>query len=501
MPNTIAYIVLLSWPLVSLLMFRRMPPLRALIWTILGGYLFLPSRTGFDFPMLPTIDKALVPSLTAAVLLMQTEKREKRMARNAARRARQVAVLAGQAPSQVDEGSEDATGNAPRRKSRMTRMKSRLGPLTTTILIILLALPVGVFLTNQEALSFTRTFIPGVGLYDVFSMSMKYGVLILPFLIGRKYLTSPDAGRELLRAFVWGGLLYFPLILIELKMSPQLNTWIYGFFPHNFLQHTRGDGYRPIVFLDHGLRVAIFMCMSCLAAATLCRLQPSRKLKLATLVLILGVICTKSATAMLILIVLLPMVMLASRASQAIFAGMIATTVLVYPLLRGADLIPTEAILERAQAINPERAHSLSIRFLNEDRLLRRANEKPYFGWGPWGRSRLYNEKGEDYAKTDGIWVILMGVGGWFGYLAQFGLLCLPLVAGIARRNIDPVIPALSLVMAANLIDMIPNSSLSPLSWLIAGALTGLMINAVDIRSVVSSRRRRPGWSSRQTTA
>ena len=42
MPNTTAYLVLAAWPCVALVLFRRLPVERALIWTLLGGYLVLP---------------------------------------------------------------------------------------------------------------------------------------------------------------------------------------------------------------------------------------------------------------------------------------------------------------------------------------------------------------------------------------------------------------------------------------------------------------------------
>ena len=39
-PNIIAYLVLALWPFVAWQLWRRLDPGRALIWTILGGYLF-----------------------------------------------------------------------------------------------------------------------------------------------------------------------------------------------------------------------------------------------------------------------------------------------------------------------------------------------------------------------------------------------------------------------------------------------------------------------------
>ena len=48
MPNPIAYMMLLIWPIVCLGLFRNLPLQRALIWSILGGYLFLPPLAEFN---------------------------------------------------------------------------------------------------------------------------------------------------------------------------------------------------------------------------------------------------------------------------------------------------------------------------------------------------------------------------------------------------------------------------------------------------------------------
>ena len=58
---------------------------------------------------------------------------------------------------------------------------------------------------------------------------------------------------------VAAGLWYSLLILVETRFSPQLHTWLYGFFPHSFLQQKRFGGFRAVVFLGHGLVVAMFV--------------------------------------------------------------------------------------------------------------------------------------------------------------------------------------------------------------------------------------------------
>ena len=80
-------------------------------------------------------------------------------------------------------------------------------------------------------------------------------------------------------------------------------------------------------------------------------------------------------------------------------------------------------MLDAANSISEERAESLRVRFDNEQQLLERASQRFLFGWGRWGRSRIYDEYGKDISLTDGRWVITLGQFGVLGFLAEFGLL------------------------------------------------------------------------------
>ena len=80
---------------------------------------------------------------------------------------------------------------------------------------------------------------------------------------------------------------------------------------------------------------------------------------------------------------------------------------------------------------------------------------------------------------ADGAWIIQIGTFGWLGYVAEFGLLCLPLwllgrealVQGSAAFSAP--VAGLALIFAFNMLDLLPNVTLVPVSWLIAGALLG----------------------------
>lgn len=130
-----------------------------------------------------------------------------------------------------------------------------------------------------------------------------------------------------------------------------------------------------------------------------------------------------------------------------------------------------------AAKVDPARAASLNTRFEHEEQLLTKARERPLFGWGSWGRNRIYTETGRDISLTDGQWVVQIGTGGWLRYVSIFGLLCWPILKMFFfyRRQIDAVTAALVLILCAKLTDMIPNAGWVPVIWLVTGSMMGQM--------------------------
>ena len=61
-------------------------------------------------------------------------------------------------------------------------------------------------------------------------------------------------------------------MLLEVRISPQLNRLVYG-FNSGFIGEIRGTGYRPVVFLDQGLQAALFASMAIIAAVVAARLK------------------------------------------------------------------------------------------------------------------------------------------------------------------------------------------------------------------------------------
>jgi hypothetical protein len=152
-----------------------------------------------------------------------------------------------------------------------------------------------------------------------------------------------------------------------------------------------------------------------------------------------------------------------------------------------------QRIASAANSVSGDRALSFLSRVQNEDQLLAKANQKPLFGWGTWGRNRIYDaETGRDLSVTDGTWIIQYGMFGWLGYLSLFGLFAVGAVraaraVGSQMGSENIVLAGLSLVLAANVVDLLPNSDLTSLTFLLAGSIA----SAVPVESAKRSARRR----------
>ena len=108
------------------------------------------------------------------------------------------------------------------------------------------------------------------------------------------------------------------------------------------------------------------------------------------------VLC-KSLGALVYAAVLAPLILFTGPRSWTKIACFLLLTVCAYPALRTSGLIPVQRIASAANSVSGDRALSFLSRVQNEDQLLAKANQKPLFGWGTWGRNRIYDaETGRD---------------------------------------------------------------------------------------------------------
>jgi hypothetical protein len=352
------------------------------------------------------------------------------------------------------------------------------------LMLVFIFSPILTALTNDDGVMFGNFYIQPLGIKEGLSMAASKLITIIPFILAMNFLNRDTDQRDILIALVIAGLVYSLPMLLEVRLSPQLNTWIYGFFQHSFGQMMREGGFRPIVFLYHGLWVAFFCFTTIVAALALYQSEkrgrrPALKYLFAGLYLFGVLVLCKSLGSLFYAISLIPLILFFSTRMQLRVAIVITLIAVLYPVLKGNNFIPERAVIEQAYAISPERAESLHFRLVNEALILERASQKPLLGWGSYGRPFIHNTNGQIITIPDGRWVITIGALGWVGYIAEFGLLALPIfliflgIRGVPNAQISPLLGGVCLILATNMFDLLPNATLTPLTWLMAGGLMG----------------------------
>jgi hypothetical protein len=434
-PNLLAYAMILLWPFIAIIFYKKFDTITATFWTIVGGYMFLPVATVFDFPMIPAVGKDVISAI-AAFIGCKFIKNEN-------------ITLFG------------------------------VNTVQKLIISLLLFIPLVNVFFNSEPMFDGWAWIPGLTLYDAISQMLAQYLTFLPFFIAVSIVKSRDDLEKIVRLLVVAGLIYSVVVLFEIRLSPQLHTWIYGFFPHNFGQQMRGDGFRAVVFMGHGLLVAIF-CFVCVCAAAIQVKIGSPKEKIRNICifiyLVLIVVLQKSVGAIGLSFLIAMSILFLHNSQQKIVIKLLIAIFFLYPTLSILNLIPYDAIIAFISDFSPERAHSTDYRFTNEIELMQHAYQKLFIGWGSYGRNALWN------SVTDGYWIIIFGVYGSIYFYALFALFTMGALKGISKhatKNQQLVYLGLSLILAGVLFDQIQNASLgSSWLWFLSGILSSPTLRA-----------------------
>ncbi len=440
-----AQFIIILWVPFVLYLFYRLDYPKAVLISFIAGWLFLPQQVEFAFPLLPNYTKlsATCYSVLFGICLFDIR--------------------------------------------RFNSFKFRW-----------LDLPIIVWCLCTIASSVTN----GLGLYDGFCefliRILNYG---LPYFIGRMYFSDLKGVRQLAIGIFLGGLAYIPLCLLEVAISPQLHRMVYGYHGlKGFAQSIRYGGYRPNVFMQHGLAVGMWMMAATLIAIWLWQAKVIRRLGAfnqvfnifwVVLALVMTVVVVKSTGAYFYLIygivILLAAKWLKTGLPLAIMIGMIS-----FYLFIGATGTLTAERSDKIVTIvgditEPDRASSLDFRLHNEEILGERARERMVFGWGGWNRNRVYeyNEDGEleDITTTDSLWIIAFGVNGLVGLISVFGSSLLPALYFWLRYPaslwFNPQVGSAAVLAAVTVLYMLDctlNNLPNPVFTLASGALAGLVL-------------------------
>ena len=424
----------------ALLFIQNFQARKAVIVSFIGGLLFLPERAGFALPLIPDY-KGMAATCYGIVL----------------------AILYYDAQRWRD---------------------FKLGWLDIPMLIWCIC-PVFSSISN------------GLGFYDgineAISQTVTWG---LPYFLGRLYLNNLAGLRELAINVLKGGLIYVPLCLYEGRMSPQIHKIFYGYYAHpsGIAQAYRLGGYRPMVFMEHGLMVGMWMMMVTLVGIWLWQAKTIQRLwnipiKYLVIFYLGTFIWCRSAGTYAYLLCGLVILFVVKWLRTNLPLLLLMAGISFYLYTSAAGTFNTEGIVAfTADIINPERAQSLEFRFNNEEILAEHAREKLVFGWAGWGRNRVYEENWhgvfEDVAITDSSWILAFGINGLVGLVSLTASLLLPLISFClsgypAKTWFDPKI-APAAVLAVSLLlfmlDSLLNAMFNPVFPLISGGLSGLIL-------------------------
>lgn len=462
--GVLSAIALLLWIPIGLYLFTRQRPTRAATHTLVWGMMWLPEAAAFDLPMLPPLDKYMICAVVALVGLRWKAKQRLRAAK-------------------VWRGFD-------------------------WLIVALFTGLIATVATNGEALRYGElriTALPALTAYDWLYMAIGLAITIhVPYLLGRACLRNRRDLIDVLTILVIAGLVYTIPIIWELRMSPMLHMNLYGFMPRtDWLQNVRQGGWRPTVFMGHGLVVGFFMFLATTAAITLRRAGQRNfgfaPMWLVILYLFVILILCKAMGALIYGVAAYGLMTWLPVKRRMYVVTLLVLIVAAYPMSRMLDIFPTRTIINIAHStMGPNRAQSLQFRFDNEDLVLTKGSEKLWFGWGGFARDHVYDDYlGKDLVIQDGYWLVVFGQTGLYGFVCTFSLILLPiLVASKAIRRLrtrvdTTLLSGLSVITAICAVNLLPNMSLPNLQLFFAAGLAVLAGDIPRQLQVVTAKPRR----------
>ena len=336
------------------------------------------------------------------------------------------------------------------------------------------------------------------GLASVLAQSEKWG---MPYYIARVYYSGEESIKMLSYIIFIGTLVYIPFCWFELIMSPQLHRLTYGFHQSSFLQTLRdGGGYRPMVYMEHGLMTSMWMVLGLFLGIWMffTGVLPKKIMHIPSLYLLMLLIFTnimmRSMGAISLLIIGLLVVYISNKTKTNFLLLILLFVPHLYIFTRTTGIWDGRNLSDAvSQQYSSERSGSLQFRFDNETILIQKALQGSFFGWGGYGRSRVYDETGKDISVTDGFWIITYGTNGIYGLVVMVIAIQWPLFLFFLR--VKPELwntktwgnsAVLAVFLGIFMIDNLLNAMINPVYMLCNGSLIGMLFNSSKVIAVDS---------------
>lgn len=349
----------------------------------------------------------------------------------------------------------------------------------------------------------------GLGAYDGVSATFEQIVVWgLPYLLGRIYLDSFLGLRQLAISIVGGGLIYAPFCLIESRMSPQLHRIFYGAHAvGDFSQSIRLSGFRPTVFLSHGLAVSAWMMVATLLSIWLWKTKTVSNLFRIPMPWVVGILLVtflllKSTGAYFLLLIGVSLLFVSRQLKTILPVFLLVISICVYLYISAGteNYIADQLVTNLSNFLPSERIQSLEFRFNNEELLVDHARERIMFGWAGWGRSLVAT--GPNYwdrlAVPDSLWINAFGKYGTIGLVSMMIAMLLPPAALLMKkappsrwsnRDAAPMV-AIAVAIIIYMVDCLLNAMINPIYIFACGGISSIVLNKIQIGSRFRERNR-----------
>jgi hypothetical protein len=389
------------WPLLALIAFKVLPPHKAVLSTVLGGWILLPvgiypaGATSSVFPYwlvgsaVPSdmlVTKAWVAPASAMIGMVLTDWR------------------------------------------RLSKFKANIFDLPI----------LGWCLWPVIQGYLTQISLPDA----VLSSSYLIGTWGFPWLLGRLYFSNFEKQRSLLIGIAWSGLACFPFALWEGMFGPTLYDLFYE--PHPFAKDgiERYIGWRPIGFFENGNQYGLWVCLSTLATLWACRSEVTIRIRAAwkwgailalmialfsqsigaIILLAMGYLCIEAVARMRIQSFLIPAFWVILAVGVVYLSG---TAPISY---WGKETVVGRKIVDGFRATG---RGSLPWRISQDQKAIILVKPKILTGHGTWN---WWDSLG---ARPWGLALLIIGQFGLVGLLGAFGALIAPAIKTTINLKIE----------------------------------------------------------------
>lgn len=217
-----------------------------------------------------------------------------------------------------------------------------------------------------------------------------------PYLAGRLYFSDIKPLRELGIALVMVGLVYAPLCIFEAVFGSVFYELLYQYHPYRFDGAERYVGFRPIILLEHGSQLGIWMPAIAMLAfwMHMCGALPRQLFKcipshVAVLVLIVASLFTQSAGGIGLMIMgIIAFVLLKKgiKIPKPVWIGALVCMLGLAGFALGGDKVVGKAIgqgaVEKLKSVTRLRSLGWRVNTMREG--LAPVMEQPFAGLGHW---------------------------------------------------------------------------------------------------------------------